>query len=363
MLTLLIFCILTVALIVLPFIPAISEWRNKKDAEPLRLVRDSQVDIRHFAFGFREFVESTFGTLLEACRESQKPERGVLEDGTPYLVVGEGESPDPSDNELVLSTGDLRLAGNTMFTAEIYSGGTVTGGEKNVLRAVLAENDINLGRDSTTIRWLHGGRSVNVEKGCVLYGRVSADESIRIEKDCCFERLHAPKIDFYDGEEMVDPVVRELQEKPVVLNRFDITNEVEEAAGRWMVFGDLEIPDGKIVENDLVVTGRVELGKGVCVKGSIKSRKEMHLDTGVVVEGSVVCERDIHIDSGCRISGLVLSERIIVIHSETTIGSREQPTTVSGERIFIEPGVFACGTVWARLEGRVRKKRRGEYHK
>jgi predicted acyltransferase (DUF342 family) len=360
-LALIVFLVLTSGLIVLPFVPAIVEWRRKIDAQPLRVVRDSQVDIRHFASGFREFVEGSFAALLDACRESKKTERGTLEDGTPYIVVGdrgtqvskENVMQGLPDNRLVLAAGDLRLAGNTLFAAEIYAEGSVVGGEKNVLRAILAEKDINLGPDSTTLRWLHGGRSVNVESGCVLYGRASADDSIHIDEDCRFERLNAPRIQFSSRENPGTSAVRRVHGKRVILNRFDISNRVETAAGRWLVFGDMKIPDGKIVGNDLVVTGCLDIGERVLVKGSIKSRKEMHVGPGVEVEGSVVCERDIHIESDCRISGPVLSERTIFIRSGSSIGSREHPTTVSSGKIFIEPGVSVYGSVWAHQEGRV----------
>jgi hypothetical protein len=55
------FFLLTFGLALLPFIPAIVEWRKRRDAEPLKVVRDSQVDIRYFANRFREFVKTNLG--------------------------------------------------------------------------------------------------------------------------------------------------------------------------------------------------------------------------------------------------------------------------------------------------------------
>jgi len=124
-----VFFVLTAGMVMLPFIPAIAEWRRKRDAEPLRVVRDSQVDVRHFANGFRKFIEGTFGSALKTCRESHKTERGNLEDGTPYLIIGKGAIPEFTDDlqqdepyhQLILSYGDLRLSGNMMFATEIYA--------------------------------------------------------------------------------------------------------------------------------------------------------------------------------------------------------------------------------------------------
>jgi predicted acyltransferase (DUF342 family) len=355
------FFVLTVGLIVFPFIPALVEWRKKRDMEPLRVVRDSQVDIRHFANRFREFVESSFGQALVSCRESRDTERGSLEDGTTYTILGDGDVQglieDTGRNgpyhSLVLSPGNIRLPGNTMFGAEIYSGGSIEGSDNCVLRAVLAEQDISLGRDNTTLRWLHGGGSVNVEEGCLLLGRVSADDTMRLEKGCCFERLNAPRIEFCGEQGTAEHAGRQFFRESEVLKPADVDNRVEATAGRWLVFGDLKIPSGKVVWNDLVVTGTLEVEQGVLITGSVKSRKEIRLSKGVDVEGNVVSEGDVHVAPGCRIGGLILSEEKIMIRGDTAVGSKEHPATVSGERIFIDPGVRVHGTVWAHQEGRV----------
>jgi predicted acyltransferase (DUF342 family) len=366
------FFLLTLALVTIPFFPAIVEWRRKKDIEPLRVVRESQVDVHHFAIGFHKYVESVFGDLLAACRESGKSKRGMLEDGTSYIIVGEEETEEwmigikrnVPFTPVILSCEDLHMPDKTTFLSEIYADGSVVGGKENVLRAILAGKDIHLGRESTILRWLHGSRSVNVHSGSVLFGRASADNHIHIEENCRFERLNAPCIDFCSmekGEKFPQGKTQERSNRnSAVLKRLEVTNPVEAMAGRWLVFGDLEIPQEKIVENDLVVTGRLKVGSGVHVIGSLKSRNEMRLDKGVEVEGSVVSERNINIDSSCRISGPILSERAICIRTGTTVGSKIRPTTVSGERIFIEPGVCVHGTVWAHLEGRVSATRQGE---
>ncbi len=360
-LALILFFILTAGLVTVPFVPALVEWRKRRDVEPLKVIRESRVDVRHFADRFREFVDRTFGPAIEACRESRNAEHGRLEDGTSYVVLGGGDISGFMDEairngpyrSLVISAGDLSLPGNAMYASEIYSSGSVRGGENGVMRAVLAGEDIHLERDSTTLRWLHGGRSVICEEGCVLFGRASADYSIRVGGNCRFERLHSPRIDFTNDTEEVDIPEWKVFGETDPMEPGDIENRVEEMAGRWLVFGDLEIPAGEFVDNDLVVTGSLSIGRGVRVAGSIKCRKEMRLGMGVEVEGSVVSEDDIRIEPLCRIAGLVLSEKRIFIGEGTVVGSRERLTTVSGGRIFVDQGVRVHGTVWAHLEGRV----------
>lgn len=363
-LTAIMFLLLTLGLAALPFVPAITEWRRKRDVEPLRVLRDSQVDVRHFAIGFRKYVESTFGPMPECWDELEKSGEGTLEDGQPFVLLSKnkipgqrvGLAPNASFHRLILSHGDLQLPRRSTFMTEIYVDGSVSVGEETVIRAILVEKDIDLGPESTLLRWLHGGRSLNARSGCVLFGRVSADDHIRIASNCRFERLNAPRIDFYHEVGKATTSVTGTQGrrgKQSLLRRSDVSNRIEITAGRWLVFGDLEIPEGKIVEDDLVVTGRLEVAEGVRVSASLKSRKEMRFERGVEVAGNVVSERDITIGEDCRIRGLVLSERTITIHHGTWVGTKKHPTTVSGDNVFIEPGVRMHGTVWAHVEGRV----------
>lgn len=355
------FFMVVAGLVALPFVPAVSEWRRKKDAEPLRVVRRSEVDVRHFANGFREFVKDKLSTSLEICRNSGTTQRGELEDGTRYIVVGDGYSPSLTRDEqrsetnapLVLSCGDVRLPDDTIFSKEIYAEGAVRTGESNVVRAILSEDEIHMGRDSISLRWLHAVRAVYARAGAVLWGRASADEFIRVERGCRFERLYAPRIEFCHAAEAGDVAGGAVYRESAVLQPKDFSNRIEVAAGRWLVFGDIEIPAGRIIANDVVATGSLRIGPGVRVSGSVKSRREVQLDKGVDIEGSVVSEQNIYIGPECRIGGPVLAEGTSFIRKGTRIGSDGVETTVGAERLFIEPGVETHGTIWARIEGYV----------
>ena len=201
--------VLALVLTVLPFVPAIVEWRKKTDAEPLTVAYASAVDVRHFANGFRRFIELRLRGALDVCRDAGVTERGKLDDGTPYIAVGDGdaailtveEATARASHHVIACSGDLLLPERTMFLPEIYADGTVRGGDKNIYRAVLAEEEIQLGRQSVSLRWLHATRAVSARSGSVLFGRASADEFIRLERGCRFERLNAPRVEFcYEAE-------------------------------------------------------------------------------------------------------------------------------------------------------------------
>jgi hypothetical protein len=353
--------VLVLALTVLPFVPSILEWRRKTDAEPLTVVYSSAVDVRHFANGFREYITTQLGVLLEKFRDTTLTERGALEDGTPYVAVGDGggevmtveETRSRASQSVIVSAGDLLLPECTMFLPEVYAEGTIRGGERNIYRAALAGEDFRLGRESVCLRWVHADRALSAQSGTALFGRASADRFMRLERGCRFERLNAPRVEFCHHAEAGEFAGGSTYNQSAFLRPRDLSNRVEVKAGRWLVSGRLEIPAGKIVRADLVATGGIRIGTGAHVVGNVKSHRDMTLERGVEVDGSVVSGRNIRFDEGCRIYGPVMAERSIYIGGGTVIGTALLPTTVTAENIVVEPGVVTHGTVWAHIEGRV----------
>lgn len=355
------FFLLALALAVLPFIPAILEWKTKTDSEPLSVVYASAVDVRHFAHGFRDFIEARLRGALDMCREAGVSERGQLDDGTPYVAVGDGDesllTPEETNaracHHVIASNGDLRLPDRTMFLPEIYADGTVRGGEEGIYRAILAEEEIQLGHNSLSLRWLHASRAIQAKADSVLFGRASADQFIRLERGCRFERLNAPRVEFCYEAEAGEFAGGITHRESAMLRPRDVPNPVEVKAGRWLVFGNLEVPAGKIVRTNLVATGSIRIQTGTHVIGNIKSHKDMYLERGVEVDGSVVSARDITFEAGCRIYGPAVAEGTIHVEEGVVFGTATRPTTVNAENIFVEPGAVAHGTVWARTEGKV----------
>ncbi|UCC74810.1 MAG: hypothetical protein JSV86_09755 [Gemmatimonadota bacterium] len=352
---------MTFGLAVLPLLPAIMEWRLPKDTSPLRVVRESEVDIRFLAHGFQAYVDSAFGALLADRRDPPRSLEDSLQDGTKYVVVGDGDLPLFSEAEqagsvidrLVLGRGDIRLPAGTTFLREIYAAGSVLGRERSIYRAVLAKDSIALGRESRSLRWVHAENTITAAEGCRLHGRVSADGLLVVHDGCGFERLHAPRIEFRELPGPLSSDTAERDAPTVVLRAEDLANVIEEEAGRWLVEKALDIPANVLVEADLVVAGHCRIGKGAQLAGSIKSHGDLTLADGVVIEGSAVAGLSLHIATGCRIHGPALAEREIFVGAGTVVGTELEPTSVSGNHLYIAPGALVHGTVWAHVEGRV----------
>lgn len=340
----------------LPLLPSLIEAIRRTDIKPLRVVRASDVDIRHFAAVFQSWVESHLGEALAACRAGGRPIEGLLDDGTPYVALPDGATPvlttppagPASSATMTLGSGNLTLPPRALFPLEVYAAGNVDVGEQSVCRAILAGGDLRLGRGCWSLRWLHARATLLALASCALHGRASADVSMRLDEGCRFERLHAPTVAFGPP---VPPMPMPPELEPYTAK--DVPGLVEDAAGRWLVQRRLEIPAHRLVTSDLVVTGELRVGAGTRIVGSIKSHGDLFLAEGVAVDGSVVAGRDLSVGRGCDIRGPVVAERDGRIAAGTKLGSAQHPTTLSVRCLEIEAGSVVHGTVWAHGGGLV----------
>lgn len=345
-----VFLVVALGWITLPLLPAFHELIRKTDADPLRVVRRSDTDVRHFAAGFREFLQRHFAVALEECAAGDAPLAGDLTDGTPYRVLppamdrpprAADEAAGNEDPHLTLSCGNLNLPGDCIYPREIYSRGSLHAGDRSSLRAALADKSLYLGEGCTGFRWLHAGLEIHAGEGCCLYGRVSADRRIRLGDGCRFERLHAPTIEFGDEVELPTPPV---DRKELDLSRHE--RLVEEKTGRFLLRGKLELPPGAHIVGDVVVAGRLTVGDGARIEGSLKSHGLLRLGDGVHIDGSVISGTDLVLGDGCVVGGPIVAEQKAEVGAGCRLGSPEHPTTLSARGLQVGPGVVAHGTVW-----------------
>jgi hypothetical protein len=339
--------LLAAILFMLPLLPALMELRLKRDAQPLNVIQQHAGEIRHFSYGFRDYIAALLEPLRE-CAASGTTAKGTMSDGDEYLLLGR------SSDALFVSAGekmtnchavvaagmDVVLPDGITFTKEFYAAAEFTSGETNVFRALLGEKDINLKRASTVTRWAHAIGALRAGRDCDLYGRISSDREIQLESGCAFQRLNAPCIALGRPNTEMKTVGAE-------------TTRASPPAGRRLVDEDLEIRAGDIVTTNIVTRGTLHIGAGARVLGSVKSGRHMRVEAGVRVEGSLISASTMHIGRDCRITGPVIAEHGMTIETGTHCGSSGTPTTVTSPTIAIADGVIVFGTIWARTEGQV----------
>ncbi len=344
------------ALFALPLLPALEELRLKTDAEPLNVIQKHSGDVRHFAHGFRTYIDE-LQEPLKKCVEVGTTVAGRRKNGEEYILLGnrcEGSFLDvakirDSACKLVICTGsNMNLPGGLNFLKEIYAAGRLAGGEGNTYRAILGEKDIHLQRDSKVMRWAHAAGCFRADHDCDMYGRVSSDQEILLQSGCMFQRLHAPRIVMGCASEMDNAAMES--------DRSDSRRFSATATRRRLVEGDVEIRSGEVVAEDIIARGKLHICTGARVLGSVKSNQDLVLDAGVSVAGSLISSRTLRVGPQCRIGGPVLAERRIEICSGTACGTPDSLTTVSSPIVDTEEGSVFFGTVWAREEGRVLPK-------
>lgn len=344
------------ALFVLPLLPALEELGLKRDATPLHVVQKYSGDVRHFAFGFRDYIKELIEPL-EKCVETGSTLAGRRKNGEEYLLLGRGSAeflmnaakPEASICNVVICSGtDLRLPDDIDFRKEIYSVGCLFGGEGNSYRAILGERDVHLRRKSQVMRWAHASGRFRADHECNVYGRVSSEQEILLHSECTFQRLNAPRIAM--------GCVCEAEERAAEASAG--AHGVDGAgSGRQLMDGDVEIRPGEVVTQDIIARGKLHIGAGARMLSSVKSNQDLIIEAGVFLGGSVISTRALEVGRKCQIHGPVLAEHRIAIGSGTVCGAPDSFTTVSSPVIDVEEGALFFGTVWAREQGRVLPKR------
>jgi cytoskeletal protein CcmA (bactofilin family) len=333
---------------VLPLIPALVELRRKSDALPLSVVQQNAGEIRYFSDSFRAYING-LEPIMQGCVAAGTTATGALPDGEEYVVLGRVDEPlvlalqQRDTTHLVMGSDvDLTLPAEARFSKDIYAGGQFTGGIKSNFRAILGEKNVHLGASSRVLRWVHAVGEFTADAGCGLYGRISSDSLIRLQTDCGFRRLNAPRIEI--GSVAANPEASLPQ-----LNSLASSGRPP----RFLHDGDFEVQAGQVIVGDILIRGKLHIRSGARICGSVKSVEDAVIADGVAVEGSLISSQKMRIGPHCAIHGPVIAERELTIAKGSQCGTFEHPTTVSAPKIEIEEGVAVFGTLWAREDGQV----------
>ncbi len=334
----------------LPLVPAWVELRRKSDASPLNVVQQHAGEIRHFANSFRSYIKGLEPTM-QRCVAAGTAATGTMPDGEEYIVLGRVDEAlvlalqQRNATHLVMGADvDLFLPAETRFSKDIYAGGEFIGGVKNNYRAILGEKNVHLGASSRVLRWVHAVGEFAADRGCRLFGRVSSDTFIRLQAECSFLRMNAPRI------EIGCAAIRAGATRP---NPSTPARSGSATAERFLHDGDFEIRAGEVISQNIVIRGNLHIRSGARICGSVKSVKDIVLEDGVSVEGSLISAGKMRIGPHCAIHGPVIAERKLEIATGVRCGTLEKPTTVSAPHIEVEEGVVVFGTLWAREHGQV----------
>lgn len=336
----------TLAWFLLPLIPALRELLRPTDIMPLQVVGRDAADVALFARGFHAYLGRQLSRLPTDTPEEQV---GRLPDGTPFVrgrrlpepLVEEARREEGLDRVVVLLAAGAFGGGET-FLREVYATAALAGGPGSIYRALLGDQSVTLGPSSTVLRWAHARGELLVGDGCLLAGRASSDQAIRLGAGVAFDRLAAPRIVVAGGSEVPDlppsPAAAPLEIPP---------DRARLVGDHLRVEGDLTIPAGASLQGYLVVTGSLVIGAGATVTGNVKAHGDIAVGEGAQVRGALVARGSIRTALRARVTGPVVAEAEVVFGPGAMIGEPTQPTSVAAPRVELDRGVMVHGLITA----------------
>jgi cytoskeletal protein CcmA (bactofilin family) len=353
--------LVVVLLVLLPVLPAWQEWRQPTDAAPLNVVRTYDGSVTHFADSFRTIMLDQIGSIVEGVEsEPSHVAEGTLKRGESYVVVGSSGHAFPllpaekaahEAKRVVIACGDMVIPSGYVLNQEVYGRQDLTVGANTACRAVLADGAIHFERGAAVLRWAHASGQISGAQDARLWGRVTSDTAIVLGVGTEFARLHAPQITTV-GTGIPDH--RSAEWHALSRTPLEPPNQlINEDSQRWVVKSALDIPERTQHSGQLIATKDFVVGAGTLIDGSIKSRRRLTLEDHVEIKGAVIARREIQIGEHAIIKGPIVGEDVVEIGAGSVIGTPDEPTTITAERIRLDAGVKVYGTVWAREHGLV----------
>jgi hypothetical protein len=160
---------------------AIGNSQKKPGQAPWPSIAENDGEVRHFAKRFKAYLESNFKTpTLQEYMESGSKLEGQFNDGTPYRVVAKESDAVVPRTGIVFFPSSVVLPNAMEFVNGIYSAGDIDCGRETLIRSLYGETGARLRERSVVLRWLHVEKDLVAENRCILYGRASAEQSMRI---------------------------------------------------------------------------------------------------------------------------------------------------------------------------------------
>lgn len=344
----LLLAVITIALYIIPFIPAIVEWRRKTDAEPLSMRYRDETVVAYNLRLFREFISNNFSGILSKHEHDNTDVSSVTEKGTEYFITGKsGPVTLPSAvikngriGAVILATKGITLPENMMFDNKVYSKGNLNIGSSTSLIDVYSEGNLTLNENSRVENLLYCDGSLTVDHGCNLVRYAQVKNTIQINGEIVFHYLHALRIFFGEAGTVLN--------KSMPKTCADIFSK---SIKRKVIEKNYTIEKGMTELDNLVVNGNLFIEEGAKVMGSIKAHHAIHIGNNVTVAGTIFCDEDISIGNNCVIQGPVVSERNITIGENCIFGSVDTKTCVIGKVVTVHTGCVFTGLLFAKVEG------------
>ncbi len=310
-------------MIVLPFVPGLTEVWKPKDRYPLPIDMDYSRDPRYLGKSARKIFKRglkgkinepgthtiTFSTdeVVEISNKRKVEDETVV---TNVLYINE----------------ELESEPGVHFENDIYSIGEVTIGENNLVRTIAGDSNITIGKGSTVVRWVDSEKDIFVESGCDLGHSTSAVGSIKLTNDIHFRRLFGLPVSTGNSK----PV--SIQSSVPVVYPNDIENIADIVTYKP---SDTEIESGYTTSKSIIADHDVTTGDKCTFGGSIKCHGDLEIGDNCTVSGNLFAEGCLTIGKNCKIRGSVFSQCEVTISEGSQIGVPGEYVSVIGKQAIV----------------------------
>ena len=335
-----VFALVCLVLMTLPFLPALQELLHPSDAASLPVLPNYNNDIDHFARRLQADVAAKLG---------QGPTTGY-EDFDFVSMPVENMNWRKASKRLI-----ARNSINTLMPVRtvqpLYIQGSIRAGAESSFSALYATGNIELGAESEVHDWAHAEGVLHLGRKSLALRRISAGTAIELGEDAWFERLQAPTLHFGSRTTHASPP----SEADQTLASFaDLPGAVQQTPSLFLIRGDCVLAADKIYPGSLVVTGFLTVGDRTTVTGDIKSREGVSIGVGAWAQGAITCEKRVYVFKDAKVAGPLISESDILIGANALIGLPDANTSVSACNIIVENGAVVHGAIWAHEIGMVK---------
>jgi predicted acyltransferase (DUF342 family) len=335
---------ITVTLFIVPFLPALIEWKQKTDSGPLNVVFYDQTLVDYVLRMFYSYLKNNFSRFFDADPLQYEPTSGILDHKVHYqiskiqglLELSKSEQINKKSDKVFLLCESTTMPEGVIFTNKVYAKKSLSSGVKNTFNEVVAETDLLLNAGTVIQRMAYSNTQVTVGQDCDFNGYLRAKKEIHFLGNAKFQYIYAPYICFGTVTATAP------------LFAVDIISEVIPRILKKIPF---VIRDNSHLAASYVAKRSMIIGEHCSLRGSIKSYGRLQIKDNTSIMGAIICENDIEIGDNCFVQGPIISTKTLRIGKNCVMGSKDTATSIIANHIFISPGCAVFGLLLAKVEG------------
>lgn len=360
-LTLILLFMLLLVLMTVPFVPALLEWRTRRDARPGGVDPNYSRDPRFFGHAFRHRM----GTLQ--AQLAANPEHALRDKtrGDIELHQRVDAAPGATIKATWIATQGATIGEKAVMTGDAWAQADATVACRAVLRSFACDGHLVLGEETNVKGWLDAEKSIVIGPRSVVSTSASTDGPLKIAHGAIFYRLWGLPVISTDDRGSVPADGAPNVEKWPWPEGFTVEERVVYARHRFAV------PVDGHIAHDIVAYTDVHIGVRAHIGGTVKSHGNIFVDSDAVVEGNLIARGDIHIKPRAHVHGHIFTERDLFIGREARVAGEPLPQPEAGgnrseaesnftfkgvesaRHMRLEPGVIVYGWVIAGAGGKI----------